>query len=89
MARQAEAEARAPARKGDPRPEGEFQASAKLRGKRRASGEHPDRVTLRYLGRPLTGRSPAPTTAPPFPVPIDLLPAFLAGRTVIEGSRRK
>jgi regulator of protease activity HflC (stomatin/prohibitin superfamily) len=79
MARQAEAERER--RSKVISAEGEFQASQRLADAAEILGSHPSALTLRYL-QTLVEISSENNTTTIFPVPIDLLQAFMKGGKV-------
>ncbi len=81
MARQAEAERER--RSKVISAEGEFQASQRLADAAEILGSHPSALTLRYL-QTLVEISSENNTTTIFPVPIDLLKAFMKGETSIK-----
>ena len=81
MARQAEAERER--RSKVISAEGEFQASQRLADAAEILGSHPSALTLRYL-QTLVEISSENNTTTIFPVPIDLLKAFMKGENAIK-----
>ena len=81
MARQAEAERER--RSKVISAEGEFQASQRLADAAEILGSHPSALTLRYL-QTLVEISSENNTTTIFPVPIDLLKAFMKGENTIK-----